>query len=191
MLREPREMSRREEQRGTGWMFGGAAVLAIIVGVGLMAWFLIPNFGASDKPSNAGTFSNQTVGMATASKQEPLPTTSPRSTDSDTVARNQDINATGTGNLSGLSQQQVQAIQQFAASNAQQGAQQVNFSIAVGGAVPGQVKLADFPPQLAQAMSQYAKDQYFIVNNQFVVVERQTRRIVAIVPAQNTKESSR
>jgi hypothetical protein len=67
----------------------------------------------------------------------------------------------------------------------------VNFSIAVGGAVPEQVKLADFPRQLAQAMPDYAKDQYVVVNNQFVVVERQTRRIVAIVPTQTTKESAR
>jgi hypothetical protein len=184
-------MSRREEQRGTGWMFAGAAAIAIVAGVGLMAWFFVPNLGVAEKPNNAGILSNQTVGMSTASKQEPLPTTSPRSTDPDTVERNQAINATGTGDLRGLSQQQVQAIQQFAANNAQQGAQQVNFSIAVGGAVPQQVKLADFPPQLAQSLPQYAKDQYFIVNNQFVVVERQTRRIVAIVPAQGTKESSR
>jgi len=187
----PRDMSRREAQRGTGWMFGGAAVLALIVGVGLLVWFLIPNFGASDQPRNAGTLSNQTVGMSTASKQEPLPGASSRSTDSDTVARNQDINATGKGDLRGMSQQQVQAIQKFASNNTQQSAQQVNFSIAVGGAVPEQVKLADFPPQLAQEMPDYAKDQYFIVNNQFVVVERATRRIVAIVPTQNSKESSR
>jgi hypothetical protein len=187
----PEEMSRRQEQRGTGWMFGGAAVIALIVGIGLLAWFLIPNFGASDEPKNAGTFSNQTVGMST-SKQEPLPGTSSRSTDSDTVARNQNINATAKGDLRGMSQQQLQAIQQFAANNAQQGAQQVNFSIAVGGAVPEQVKLADMPQQLAQAVPDFAKDQYFIVNNQFVVVERQTRRIVAIVPTQNnTKESAR
>jgi Protein of unknown function (DUF1236) len=187
----PSEMSRRQEQRGTGWMLGGAVVLAIIVGIGLVVWFFLPNFGAPEKQKNAGTLSNQTVGMSTASKQEPLPTTSPRSTDSDTVARNQDINATAKGDLRGMSREQVQAIQQFAANNAQQGAQQVNFSIAVGGAVPEQVKLADFPPQLAQAMPDYAKDQYFIVNNQFVVVERQTRRIVAIVPTHTTKESAR
>jgi hypothetical protein len=172
-------------------MFTGAAVIAIAAGVGLLVWFFVPGFSAPNSPKNAGILTDQTVGMATASKQEPLPTTSPRSTDSETVARNQNINASGTGNLNGLSGQQVQAVQQFAANNAQQGSQQVNFSIAVGGAVPGQVKLADFPPQLAQAMPDYAKDQYFIVNNQFVVVERQTRRIVAIVPFQNTKESSR
>jgi Protein of unknown function (DUF1236) len=184
-----RDISRREEQRGTGWMSAGAAALAIIVGIALVAWFFVPHFGAPEKQKNAGTLSNQTVGMSTASKQEPLPTTSPRSTDSDTVARNQHINATGTGDLRGMSRDQVQAIQQFAANNAKRGSQQVNFSIAVGGAVPEQVKLADFPPQLAQAMPDYAKDQYFVVNNQFVVVERQTRRIVAIVPTQ--KESSR
>jgi hypothetical protein len=166
-------------------MFGGAAVLAIIVG-----WFFLPNFSAPEKQKNAGTLSNQIVGVSTTSKQEPLPTTSPRSTGSDTVARNQEINASAKGDLRGMSREHVQAIQQCAANNAQQGVQPVNFSIAACGAVPEQVKLADFPPQLAQAMPDYAKDQHFIVNNQFVV-ESHTRRLVAIVPTHTTKESAR
>ncbi len=51
------------------------------------------------------------------------------------------------------------------------------------------MKLRDVPPQLAQALPGYAKDQYFIVDNQFVVVEKQTRRIVAILPTPTVKES--
>lgn len=186
-----RDMSRREEQRGTNWMFAAASIVAVAAGIGLLVWFFVPGFSEPETPKNAGVLSDQTVGMSTASKHEPLPTTSSRSTDLDTVQRNQDLTATGTGNLQGLSQQQVQAVRQFAANNAQQAAPQVDFSIAVGAAVPANVKLADFPPQLAQAMPDYAKDQYFIVNNQFVVVEKQTRRIVVIVTVKNTKESSR
>jgi hypothetical protein len=64
---------------------------------------------------------------------------------------------------------------------------QTNFSIVVGGAVPDSAKLTDMPQQVAQALPNYASDQFFVVNNQFVVVERQTRRIVAIVPVSNEK----
>ncbi len=56
------------------------AVVAIVVGVGLLAWFFIPSFNGSHGPKNAGMLSDQTVGMSTASRQEPLRVTSPRAT---------------------------------------------------------------------------------------------------------------
>ena len=184
-------MSRREERRGTGWMFGGAAVIALIVGVGLLAWFFVPGLGSAPGPKNAGQLSNQTVGASVASQRtEPLKVESPNSTGPYTVGRNEDIQQTATGNLQSFSPQQLQAIQSYVAAHPQDVAQQVNFSIAVGGAVPTSAKLNDMPQQLAQAMPSYAGDQYLVVNNQFVVVEKQTRRIVAIVPVSNAKGSN-
>jgi hypothetical protein len=184
-------MSRREERRGTGWVVASAAVLAIVVGVGMVVWFFVPGFGASSGPKNAGVLSNQTVGSSVASQQtEPLRTTSPNSTDSYTVGRNQDIQHTEKPNLNAFSPAQLQAVQDYVAAHQQEAAQEVNFSIVVGAAVPTSAKLADLPPQLAQAMPNYKNDQFFVVNNQFVLVEGQTRRIVAIMPTANAKESS-
>ena len=189
--RHMQTMSRGEERRGTGWMFASAAVLAIAVGIGLVVWFFVPGFGASSGPKNAGILSNQTVGSSVASQQsEPLRTSSPNSTDSDTVGRNQDIQHTGKPNLNAFSPAQVKAVQDYVAAHQQEAAQAVNFSIVLGAAVPTSVKLADIPQQLAQAMPNYKNDQYVLVNNQFVLVEGQTRRVVAIVPTSNAKESS-
>jgi hypothetical protein len=181
-------MPRVEERRGTNWTFAGAAVLAIVIGVGLLAWLLVPGLGAPNAPKNAGTLSNQTVGVSVASKEtEPLRTSSPNSTDGDTVTRNQAISHTEKPNLSPLSKPQRDAIQNYVSSHPQQVMPQTNFSIVVGGAVPDSAKLTDMPQQVAQALPNYASDQFFVVNNQFVVVERQTRRIVAIVPVSNEK----
>ena len=183
-------MSRREERRGTGWMLGGAAGIALVVGIGMAAWFLVPGFGSPPEPKNAGQLSNQTVGASVASqKTEPLKVASPNATSSETVGRNQDIQQTAKPNLQTFSPDQLRAIQDYVAAHRQNAAEQVNFSIAVGAAVPASAKLSEMPQQLAQAMPNYAGDQYFVVNDQFVVVEKQTRRIVAIVPVSKPKGS--
>lgn len=57
-----------------------------------------------------------------------------------------------------------------------------DLTIAVGAAVPQKIALNDVPTSLADKLSAYSGDQYFLVANQFVIVERSTRRIVAIVP---------
>ncbi len=184
-------MPQQEQRRGTGWMFAGAAVIALVVGVGLLAWFFVPGLGTSPGPENAGQLSDQMVGASVASQQtKPLKVESPNSTGPYTVGRNEDIQQTAKGNLQSFRPAQVQAIKSYAAAHAQDGTQQVNFSIVVGGAVPASAKLNDIPQQLAQALPTYAGDQYLIANNQFVVVEKQTRRIVAIVPVPNAKGSN-
>lgn len=184
-------MSRREERRGTGWMFASAAVLALVVGIGLVVWFFVPGFGGSSGPKNAGVLSNQTVGSSVASQQsEPLRTSSPDLTDSYTVDRNQDIQHTAKPNLNAFSPAQLKAVGDYVAAHQQEAAHDVKFSIVVGAAVPTSVKLAGVPQQLAQAMPNYKNDKFFVVNNQFVLVEGPTRRIVAIVPTANAKESS-
>jgi Protein of unknown function (DUF1236) len=181
-------MSRREERTGTRWMFAGAAVIALVVGVGLLAWFFVPGLGTSPGPKNAGVLSNQTVGASVASQQtKPLKTESPNSTGPYTVGRNEDIQQTAKPNLQSFSPAQLDAIQKYVAGHPQGAAQQVNFSIAVGAAVPMSAKLEDMPQQLAQAVPNYAGEQYLLVNNQFIIVEKQTRRIVAIVPVSNQK----
>jgi hypothetical protein len=58
-----------------------------------------------------------------------------------------------------------------------------DFTIAVGAAVPHSISLGDIPTTLSDKLSAYSGDQYFIVSNQFVVVEKANRRIVAIIPA--------
>jgi hypothetical protein len=181
-------MSRQEERRGTVWMLGGAAAIALIVGIGLLAWFFVPGLGIAPGPKNAGQRSNQPVGTSIASQQtEPLKVESPNSTGSYTVGRNEELLQTEKPNLQGFSPAQLQAIQSYVAAHPQDTTAQTDFSIAVGSAVPMGAKLDDMPRELAQAMPSYAGNQFLIVNDQFVVVERQTRRIVAIVPVSNAK----
>src|SRR5690348_6670565 len=176
------DMSRREEQRGTRTMFVWVAVVAIAVGIGMLAWFFVPGFSQPDHQQNAGIRTDQEKGVsATAQRTEPLKTTSPKSTDSYTVGRAEDLTAGAKPELN-MNQQQAGAIQSLASSHANERVANVPFTIAVGAAVPESAKLADLPQQVAQQFPSFKNDQYLIVGNQVIIVEKQTRRIVAIVP---------
>ncbi len=62
----------------------------------------------------------------------------------------------------------------------------VDFSIAIGAAVPRQAQLQRIPTELSGVIPEYADDSYILVGDQMVVVEFPSRRIVvAIVPTAN------
>ena len=175
-------LSRREEQRGTRSVFIWTAAIAVAVGIGLVAWFFVPGFSTPNQPQNAGIRTDQTKGVSVAAQQtEPLKVTSPRSTDSYTVGRAEDLTASAKPEVN-MTQQQVSAIEAFVSQRSGDRVQGANFSIAIGAAVPESARLQDIPPQLGQHLPSFKNDQYLIVGNQFVIVEKQTRRIVAIVP---------
>ena len=56
------------------------------------------------------------------------------------------------------------------------------FELQIGAALPRQTELHDLPPELAEAMNGYWHDQYVLVRDTMVIVDRNSRRVVAIVP---------
>jgi Protein of unknown function (DUF1236) len=56
------------------------------------------------------------------------------------------------------------------------------FELQIGAAVPRQTELHDLPPEVAEAMSGYWDDQYVLVRDTMVIVDRNSRRVAAIVP---------
>jgi hypothetical protein len=60
--------------------------------------------------------------------------------------------------------------------------EQVDFSLVIGGAVPRQAQLTDLPAGLADLLNGYTGDQYLLVRDQMVIVDSQSRRIVALIP---------
>ena len=186
-----RTISRKEEGRGTRRAFLGAAVVALAAGAGLLAWFFVPSFSRTDRPQNAGILTDQTVGVSVQSQRtEPLPVTGSNSTGPYSVERNEQLSGTEVPNLKPLAPAQIEAIQRFASAHPELALPRVNFSIAVGAAVPSRVKLLPVPLELARVLPHYSTDLYIMVDNQFIVVERQTRRIVAIVPSPAVREST-
>ena len=179
-----KDMTPREEQRGTGPVYVWSTIVAIAIGVGLLVWFFVPGFSQSGKPNVAanGPLSNETQGMSvTAQMTKPDPTITPRSTDSTAVARNEKITASATSQVN-LTPDQIGAVKSYVTQHGNQQRETVNFTLTVGAAVPAGTRLNDIPPQLAKSLPSFKDDQYIVVGDQFVVVEKKTRRIVAIVP---------
>jgi Protein of unknown function (DUF1236) len=81
-----------------------------------------------------------------------------------------------------LSQVQRRKIQDFVASRPAEKADSADFSLTIGAAVPRQVQLSLLPTDLTDTLQGYKGDEYVIVKNQFVIVDKQARRVIAIVP---------
>ena len=179
-----KDMTPREEQSGTGAMFVWTSIVVIAIGVALVVWFFVPGFNRANSPNLAanGPRSNETQGMSVAAQNTaPLPQTSPQSTDPATVGRNENITGSATPAVN-LSPDQVNAIKSYVAQHGDQRVNDVNFTMTVGAAVPSSAPLRAIPAQLGQSLSSFKNDQYILVGSQFLIVEKDTRRIVAIVP---------
>jgi Protein of unknown function (DUF1236) len=60
--------------------------------------------------------------------------------------------------------------------------QSVDFSVAIGAAVPRKVELQKLPPQITSVLGGYQGDDYLLVGDQLVIIDSSARRVVAIVP---------
>jgi len=179
-----KDMTPREEQQGTRILFVWSTIAGIAVAVGLIVWFFVPGFSQSDTPNLAadGAKSNETQGSSvTAQVTKPVPTTRPRSTDPSTEGRNERLTGSSSGGNT-LTDDQISALKSYVNQHGGERIQSANFTMTVGAAVPGSAELRDIPAQLAKSLPNFRNDQYVVVDDQFIIVEKQTRRIVAIVP---------
>lgn len=171
---------------GTRHVFAGAVIVAAILLVGITLWpIATPNPTGTPK----GGANPATASDTTASRGAPAQ----RAAES-TVGKNdpagKDTNGTRADAIKQSSQplqldsQQRQKIKAVIAH--QSGApklQKAPFEMMIGTAVPRQVELRDIPPEIAQVMNGYQGDQYVLVQDEMVIVDRNSRRVVAIVPA--------
>lgn len=58
----------------------------------------------------------------------------------------------------------------------------VDYTIMIGAAVPRQAELGELPPAVSQALGGYEGDGYVLVRDQLIIVDKEARRIVAIIP---------
>lgn len=170
-----RNGSRRDDPRV--YLAGGVLVLVVVV-VLVGVWVWMPAFKPATSGSGVRTLQNQGESVA-GTTTKPSPYAQYNAGDSTTLGRDHAISATAQPQLN-LAPKQVQAIRNYAA---QQQPQTADFTITVGAAVPKQVQLHDMPAQLQKVVPAAQSDQYILVPHHFVIVEKQTRRIVAIVPA--------
>ena len=121
-----------------------------------------------------GSRSNQDVGESGVGKDGGRP-------NDNTGARGRAAADQGTGQLSISQEQQQKAREALAKSNPHR-VDSVNTTVTVGAAVPRQIELRDLPGEVSDIMGGYKGAQYVLVRDQLVIVDKEARRIVAIVP---------
>ncbi len=177
------DMPGQEQRRGAGRLLIGGGVAAVAIGLGITLWPWAHGVQAPSAPAaTTGMRSGETVGQGTLARPTPPPTgAAPRSTMPAAVGRAEDIAAAAKNDL-GLNPEQRKTVEDFAVRHAQDRVNRADFAIAVGAEVPAKIQLRDMPISLADALSAYLGDQYLLVSKQFVIVAKETRRIVAIIP---------
>jgi peptidoglycan hydrolase-like protein with peptidoglycan-binding domain len=85
------------------------------------------------------------------------------------------------GNVTLTSVQRTRIQQTVLAGNNVPRINNVNFALNVGVAVPTRVRVVDVPPTLIEIYPQWRGHQYFVVQDDIVIVDR-TRKIVATLP---------
>ncbi|MDC7788910.1 DUF1236 domain-containing protein [Rhodoplanes sp. TEM] len=162
-------------------MMGGAAA-AVLVGLALLVWMLVPGYDRHQSTTDAtGPRFGQDQGTSTVGRSPTPPDAAAAPPDPIAVGRNEGISATAENQVQ-LTPPQQEALRSFAQAHAGQQANQVAFTVAVGVAVPRQVELQDVTPELAAAFPAHAGKQYLLMPGRLVVVEPETRRVVAILP---------
>jgi len=130
-----------------------------------------------DPGSATGTRTNESAGESAAGKSSPAGPAE----NQDNAGRAANIRGSASGAVS-LSQDQREKISAYVSRHRIHRVDNVNFTIAVGAAVPRQAELRDLPAELAKLLQGYSGDKYVLVRDQLVIVDPKARRIVAIIP---------
>ena len=172
--------------RGTRNVFVGAAVVAVALAVGVTVWpFATQNQLGTPKGGANPTTASDTTGSRGAPAQRAA-----ESTVGKDDPTGEDVNGSRAKAIKQSSQalqlnpQQRQQIKDVISHQSDAPKiQKAPFEMMIGTAVPNQVALKDIPPEITHVMNGYQGAQYVLVQDEMVIVDQHSRRVVAIVPA--------
>jgi Protein of unknown function (DUF1236) len=199
--KEPNVQTRSAIQQVLFW----ASVLTLSVVVGFLGWTIVvglnqPAPSASDHrqgasleqgPANKAGLNENTASSQSPnqgyqespakSREGPAPTTV--TGDNGTSSAPEEHDADQLAGLPPLTDAQRKRIRAYISQQpdvARTGTEV--FPLTLGTAVPKQVRLKRLPAHLAQVLNRFRTNQYVIVGKQLVIVDPNTRRVLAIVP---------
>lgn len=131
---------------------------------------------------STGVLSNQGAGESQAGKNKDV---TPRQNPTVRSGQNSsgeaaDIQKSATPlQLSDAQREQIRAYFRGKSANR---LKSVDFSVAIGAAVPQKVQLQKLPSEVSSVIGGYQGDDYLVVGDQLVIVDASARRVVAIIP---------
>ncbi|MDA9426037.1 hypothetical protein XH97_28540 [Bradyrhizobium sp. CCBAU 53380] len=173
--------------RGSGRLFAGAAGVAIVLAIGVTIWpFLTEDqLGTPPGGANPATRSDTTASRGAPAQnaaQSTVGRTDPAGLEDSAGGRARAIKQ--SSHALTLDPRQRSQIRNVIADH--QDAPKIEkapFEMMIGAAVPEQVATKDIPVDLTKIMNGYWGDQYLLVQNDLVIVDQHSRRVVAIVPS--------
>jgi len=148
---------------------------------GLLATVAVAPAQTRPQPESAtGAKTNQEQGESKAIHQGMDVDRGPGLPGNDTSETEQ-LRRSSAGNLS-LSEAQRDKIKGYFSRSSIPREESVNLSLSVGASVPRQAPTHDFPQDLEEALPAYRGTLYVRARDQLVIIDRDTRRIVAIIP---------
>lgn len=186
------DRDQRKRDRGVTrnlFLWGGAIALCLFAAIAIWPLFAsreLEPVGVPEQAENQDV-SERTTGMRTNSKagvSRAGRTGSATSLDAagdDPAGRGREITQTARGTPS-LTKEQKAAVRDYLAAHENERQQSADYTISIGAAVPRQASLKDMPDELAQALPDFQGEQYAHIGDQLVLVEKASRRIVAIIP---------
>jgi hypothetical protein len=179
------DLSRAEERRGTRRLMLAGGVLAAFLLVAVVLWPLVVDNKLGIGPGGADqsrtpdlTTSRGTQVQRAAESSEGK--NNPAGQEDGSGARARQIRETSQPLQ--LTDEQRQKVRQIIAKENAPKEQKVDFELMIGTAVPRQARLQDIPPEITQLMNGYWGDQYLLAGDTMIIVDHQSRRVVAIVP---------
>ena len=172
-----KDLAPTEGRRGTRRLMLGSAIAAVGLLIVLMVGRLLLPFKTADNPSGPptkfGPAAQGAGGSAVAKKN-------PAGQEDATGGRARQIKESSEPlSLTAEQRQKIRGVIAREGAPRRDGAE---FELQIGAAVPRQTELHDLPPGVAEAMSGYWDDQYVLVRDTMVIVDRNSRRVAAIVP---------
>ena len=188
MARNVHDIARRERRGGTRRAMRRGLSIAIVCFAAILVWPFVTAPDAqvdTTRPApspSTGVLSNQGAGESQAGKNKDV---TPRQNSAVGSGQNSsgeaaDIEKSATPLK--LTDAQREQIRFYFRGQSANRLKSVDFSLAIGAAVPRKVKLQKLPAQISSVIGGYQGDDYLIVGDQLVIVDPSARRVVAIVP---------
>ena len=181
-------LSREEERAGTRRLVMASSVVAAILFIGLFAWFVVPQFtGTTDYLGRPPTGADKrtvstTVGTGVPTQREAESVhakNDPAGAEDSSGGRARRIKESSQS--VSLSKEQRDQLRSILSSAGGPKTDHPNFEMMIGTSVPRQTELADLPPQAAEVLNGHRGSQYMIAGNDLIVVDRNSRRVAAII----------
>ncbi|MBV9462194.1 MAG: DUF1236 domain-containing protein [Bradyrhizobium sp.] len=171
---------------GIRHLFLGVAIIAAVLLIGIAVWPVVMQnpIGTPKGGANPATAPDITVARGAPAQQSAESTVGKNSSSGNDAngARAKDIKQSSQAlQLNPQQRQQIKDV--IARQTDAPRVAKAPFEMMIGTAVPREVPLKDIPAEISQVMNGFKGDQYVLVQDEMVIVDHDSRRVVAIVPA--------